>query len=78
VEDALRVPSAGIDDWLEERFGGVVGYITEMCHKISQGNTASQYILKFKSRRMRKIIKDSAEHQHIPKDTVVKDWINKI
>jgi hypothetical protein len=24
------IPFGGIDDWLEERFGGVIGYIAEM------------------------------------------------
>jgi hypothetical protein len=77
LEDALGVPSAGIDEWLEERFGGVVGYIAEMLLEISQGNSASQYILEL-SRRMRKVIQDSAEHQHISKEALVKDWINEI
>jgi hypothetical protein len=39
LEDVLGIPSAGIDDRLEERFGGVVGYIAEMCLEISIGNT---------------------------------------
>ena len=27
---------------------------------------------------MRKVIKDSAEHQHISKEALVKDWINEV
>jgi hypothetical protein len=32
------VPPNGVDDWLEERFGGVVGYIAEMLLELSKGN----------------------------------------
>jgi hypothetical protein len=38
------VPFEGIDNWLEERFGGVVGYIAEMVLEISKGNSVSQYV----------------------------------
>lgn len=30
LELAVGVPTEKMDDWLEERFGGVVGYIVEM------------------------------------------------
>ena len=38
------VPQEGMDDWLEERFGGVIGYITELFLEISNGKKVSQYI----------------------------------
>jgi hypothetical protein len=39
------IPPAGIEDWLEERFGGVVGYIAEMFLEMSKGSSISQYML---------------------------------
>ena len=44
LENAIGVPLDGIDDWLEEKFGGIIGYIAELLLEISRGNAVSQYI----------------------------------
>jgi hypothetical protein len=77
IEDELGVPSAGIDDWLEERFGGVVGYIAEMCLEISQGNTVSQYISVL-SNRINKLILETAAKNSISVKQLAEDWLNEI
>ena len=53
------IPPEGIADWLEERFGGVVGYIVEMCLEIAQRdpNSVSQYMLKLSDRIVEVITK---------------------
>ncbi len=45
VNGIAGIPPAGIEDWLEERFGGVVGYIAEMFLEMSKGSSVSQYML---------------------------------
>ena len=77
LEDELGVPSAGIDDWLEERFGGVVGYIAEMCLEISQGNTVSQYISVL-NRRIKRVIMTVAERRNITEEQVASIWLKEI
>ena len=71
------VPAAGLDDWLEERFGGVVGYIAELFLEISKGNLVSQYMLAL-SGRMNKVIGNSATKNGISKEQLAKDWLNEI
>ena len=71
------VPPAGVDDWLEERFGGVVGYIAELFLDISNGNLVSQYILALSTRIM-EVISNSAERRHISNEQLAKDWLNEI
>ena len=39
LEDGIDgVPFDGVHDWLEERFGGVIGYIAELFLQIAEGN----------------------------------------
>jgi len=71
------VPPAGVDDWLEERFGGVVGYIAELFLEISKGNLVSQY-MSVLSTRMMTVISNSAERRNISKKELAKDWLNEI
>jgi hypothetical protein len=77
LENALAVPSVGIDDCLEEYFGGVFGYIAEMLLEISNGKTASQYMMEL-SGRMKEVINDSAKRSHISTEAHAKDLINEI
>ena len=71
------VPPAGIDDWLEERFGGVVGYIAEMFLEISKGNLVSQYMSSL-SNRISAIISNTAVKRHISQRELSEDWLNEI
>ncbi len=71
------VPPAGIDDWLEERFGGVVGYIAEMFLEISKGSLVSQYISSL-SERIKEIISNTAERRSISQRQLSEDWLNEI
>ena len=71
------VPPAGVDDWLEERFGGVVGYIAELFLEISKGNLVSQF-MSVLSTRMMTVISNSAERRNISKKELAKDWLNEI
>ncbi len=60
LEDAISgIRFDGIADWLEERFGGVIGYIAEMLLDISDGGTVSDYISDL-SYRVRNMIKQEA------------------
>jgi hypothetical protein len=71
------VPFEGIGDWIEEKFGGVVGYIAEMFLEISKGNSLSQYMLAL-SGRMNNVLSHSAKKDHISKEQIAKDWLNEI
>ena len=77
LKNAIGVPPAGVDDWLEERFGGVVGYIAEMCLEISKGNLVSHYLF-ILSTRMKKVISNSATTKHISIMELVIDWLKEI
>jgi len=77
VEDVLRVPSAGIDDWLEERFGGVIGYAAEMFLEISKGDSVTQYMMEL-SRRMKTIISNVAERRGCTEDQLSSVWLKEI
>ena len=60
------VPSAGIDDWLEERFGGVIEYKAKMLLDVSTGS----YVLQFMSSlsdRIDEIVRTSALSDMCPK-----------
>ena len=70
------VPFEGVDDWLEERFGGVVGYITEMLLDISKGNSVSQYMSSL-SKRVKSLIVKSAGGTAFAKQTS-QEWLNQI
>lgn len=71
------VPLEGIDDWLDERFGGVVGYIAEMLLEISKGSSVSQYMSSL-SARVKRVISNTATKHHISQEQLVKDWLNEI
>lgn len=71
------VPLEGMDDWLEERFGGVVGYIAEMFLEVSKGSLVSQYILVLGG-RMNRIIRNSSTKNQISNKQLAEDWLNEI
>jgi len=71
------VPPAGVDDWLEERFGGVVGYIAELFLEISEGNLVSKYMCDL-SGRILYLISNSARERHISNGQLAEDWLNEI
>jgi hypothetical protein len=71
------IPLTGVEDWLEERFGGVIGYVTEMLLEISKGNLLSQYMNDL-SGRMNKVIGNAANLKHISNGQLSKDWLNEI
>ena len=58
------VPLNGMDDWLEERFGGVVGYIDELFLDIADGNSVSEYLLAL-SGQVNKVISAAATQSSI-------------
>jgi hypothetical protein len=71
------VPQEGMADWLEERFGGVIGYITELFLEISNGKKVSQYISSLVG-RVNDIISHTAERRHISTKQLAEDWLNVI
>ena len=77
LEDTIGVPPDGIDDWLEERFGGVVGYIAEMVLEISRGNTVSQYLSSLED-RMNEIVSNVAKRRHISEEQLSSVWLKDI
>ena len=72
------VPPEGIEDWLEERFGGVIGYVAEMFLGIAKNNpdSVSQYMSNL-SDRISEIISNSAG-KNFTKEQLAKDWLNEI
>ena len=80
LEDGIDgVPIEGVDDWLEERFGGVVGYIAEMFLKIAKGepNPVSQYMLAL-SDRVNTVISTAAKKGGISGKALAEVWLNEI
>ncbi len=71
------VPPAGVDDWLEEQFGGVIEYIAEMFLEISKVKFVSQYMSSL-SGRISMIISNTAVRKHVSKEQLAKDWLNEI
>ena len=73
------VPVGGVDDWLEERFGGVVGYIAEMFLEIAGGklNSVSEYLSAL-SERVSAVISATAIKRSISAEALAKDWLNEI
>ena len=71
------VPFDGVDDWLEERFGGVVGYITELFLDIAYGKSVSEYLLAL-SERVNAVISATAMKRSISAEALAKDWLNEI
>jgi len=71
------VPLAGLDDWLEEQFGGNVGYIAELFLEISEGNLVSKYMCDL-SGRILYLISNSARERHISNGQLAEDWLNEI
>ena len=70
------VPFDGIDDWLEERFGGVVGYIAELFLDIADGKLVSRYMSAL-SDRINGIIGQSLVKSKSKKE-LAEDWLNEI
>jgi hypothetical protein len=77
LEDELGVPSAGIDDWLEDRFGGVVGYTAEMLLEVSKGNSASQYIFEL-SGRMKTILRNVSDRRKLSEEQLASVWLKEM
>jgi hypothetical protein len=71
------VPSAGVDDWLEERFGGVVGYIAELILHSKENKLVSEYMSSLDD-RVHAIITKAAERKHISIMAPATDWLNEI
>jgi hypothetical protein len=71
------VPSAGVDDWLEEQFGGVVGYIAELILHSKENKLVSEYMSSLDD-RVRAIITNAAERRHISNMALATDWLNEI
>ena len=71
------VPIEGVDDWLEERFGGVVGFITEMFLDIADGKSVSEYLLAL-SGRVNAVISKAAKKRRISEDVLAKVWLSEM
>jgi len=66
----------GIDDWLEERFRGVIGYIAEMFLDMSKGVIHHSSCLLCD--RMDKIMTNPENRRHILQGEPSKDWLREI
>ena len=75
LEDALGVPSAGIDDWIEEKFGGVVGYISELLLDISKGITVSSNISMLND-RIHEIFTNVAGRRGVSANMLALEWLS--
>jgi hypothetical protein len=70
------VPRAGVDDWLEERFGGVVGYITELLLDISNGYLVSEYMSNLSDRVNSLIVKAAGTGSSV--QTLSQAWLSQL
>jgi len=77
LEDKIGIPGAGMDDWLEERFGGVVGCIAEMLLDITKDNTVSQHILAL-SGRINGTISKVAKRRSLSEAQLASVWLKEI
>ena len=76
LADAVDVRFEGISDWLEERFGGIMGYIAEMSLEIAKGKSVSQYMSDFNTRIGEIIV--NASGKSITNKELARDWLNEI
>ena len=60
-----------------ERFGGVIGHVTEIYCNVKKGNCLSQY-LSVLSERVNYIICNAAAKRRISNQQLAKDWLNEI
>jgi hypothetical protein len=75
IEDGIDgIPTSGINDWLEERFGGVIGYISEMFLDISNGSYVSQFMSSL-SDRITEVMTITADRRHVSQGELSKDWL---
>ena len=80
LEDGFDgVPIEGVHDCLEERFGGIVGYIAEMFLEVAEGepNPVSQYIFAL-SERVNTVITTAAKKRGISDKALAEDWLSEI
>ena len=71
------IPYDALGDWLDEKFGGVIGYICELLFAISEGKKISDYIMDLNS-RVDHIIRYTAKNDHISVKQLSEDWLNAI
>ncbi len=71
------ISPAGIEDWFEEHFGGVVGCIAEMFLEMSKGSSISQY-MSCLSGRINKVIVSTSERKHISPQQLSDYWLKDI
>jgi hypothetical protein len=71
------IPHEGLHEWLEERFGGIVGYTTELLFAIADKKPVSDYLMDL-NKRVGKIISNTAERTHISNRQLAEDWIHEI
>ena len=76
LEDELAVPMEGVSDWLEEHFGGLVGYIAETFLDVAEGrpNAVSQNLLILRE-RVYAIITESARDHRISDIALAQYWL---
>jgi hypothetical protein len=72
-----HIPAEGIGDWLEEHFGGVIGYVTELLLELSKGRSASNYISSLYE-RVNSIFSNVAEKRGISEDSLATIWLRDI
>ena len=80
LEDGFDgVPIEGVHDCLEERFGGIVGYIAEMFLEVAEGepNPVSQYFFAL-SERVNTVITTAAKKRGISDKALAEDWLSEI
>ena len=75
--DELAVPKAGVSFWLEEKFGGVIGYIAEMFLEVAEGKYPSDY-LSILSDRVDTVISAAAKKRGISEKALARDWLREI
>jgi hypothetical protein len=76
-ENIGGVTDEGIADWLEERFGGIAGYVVEMCLEFGNGNSVSNF-MSILSERIQKLVNDLAKRRHISNKQLAEDWLNEM
>ena len=74
LEEELAVPMEGVSDWLEENFGGVIGYTAEMLLDVAEGKLVSEYLSAL-SDRVNTAISKAANERRISEKALAGDWL---
>ena len=66
-----------VPEFLDEKFGGVIGYVAEFCFAMKAQKDVTPYLQDLDN-RIDALIDDIAEKKHIDVPTVCRNWLDKM